>query len=62
MLDISMTKIRLQCPGIVASVGERVATSMPKHVRVRFEAERCLDPCPLDHAGEACACERRSTL
>ncbi len=58
MLDILVAEICLQRPRIVPSVGEGVTASMPQHVRVWFEAELRLDPCPLEHPGEAGGGER----
>ena len=57
-----MAEISLQGSGVMPFVGERKAAGMPKHVRMSFETEACLDTSPLDHAGEACGTEGRSSL
>jgi hypothetical protein len=62
MLDIFVTKIRLQRPGIVPSVGEGVAAGMPKHVGMWLEAELRLDSGPFYHPRKAGAAERSSPL
>ena len=35
---------------------------MPQHVRMGLEAEFCLSPDALDHAGESSRAERRTPL
>jgi len=62
VLNIFVSEIRLQRPSIVASVGESIAARMSKHVWMRLEAEFRLDPCPLDHPGEASRGEWCSAL
>jgi hypothetical protein len=57
-----VAQISLQRPCVVPLVGERVATGMPEHVRVRFEAQFGLSPCPLHHAGKASGGEWRPSL
>ena len=52
MLNVAVAEIGLQRPRVVSLVGERVAASVPEHVRVRLEGKLGLDPCSLDHAGE----------
>jgi hypothetical protein len=37
-------EVSLQRPSVMASVCQRIAASMPEHVRVRLKAELCLDP------------------
>ena len=37
VLYVSMSKVMLQRPGIVASVRQGIATSVPQHVRVDWE-------------------------
>ena len=37
VLDIAMPKVRLQSPGIVASIGQRKVAGMPEHMRMRSE-------------------------
>src|SRR5207237_7217240 len=34
VLDVLVPKPRLQRPGVVAGIGERVATAVPQHVRM----------------------------
>jgi hypothetical protein len=53
VLDISVSKVGLQCAGIVAIVRELGATGMPKHVRMSFDRQLRGNCWPLDHPGEA---------
>jgi hypothetical protein len=53
MLNIFVPKVCLQCPSVVASVGEGVPIGMPEHVRVRLEAQLRLDSRAFDHPGKA---------
>lgn len=53
MLDVAVPEIGLERPGIVTFVGKSIAAGVPVHVRVRFEAQFGLDPCPLHHVGKA---------
>ncbi len=62
VLDIAVAEVRLQSARIVALVRQRVAAGVPQHMRVSLEPEPSLDPCPLDHAGEASGSEWRSPL
>ncbi len=62
MLNIFVPEVRLQCPGIVTSVGQRIAAGVPEHVRVWLEAEFRLATCSFNHPGEAGGGERRSAL
>jgi hypothetical protein len=55
-------RLRLKRSGVVPIVGERKATGVPEHVRVRLKAELGLDTCALDHAGETGSRERRAPL
>jgi hypothetical protein len=52
VLDIFVAEIRLQRPGVVAFVGERVAAGVPQHVRVRLEPKFGLGCCSLNHPSE----------
>ena len=56
-----MSKIGLQCPRIMPSVGKRVAASVTQHMRVRLEGELGGRRGALDHAGEAGSVERRAS-
>ena len=58
MLNIAVPKVRLQCPGVVPLVGQRVAAGVPQHVRVRLERQLGLPARPFDHAGEASRTKR----
>ena len=62
MLNVFVSKIRLQRPGIVTTVGKRVAAGMPQHVRMRLEAKLRLGPSSFEHSGEARGGERCSAL
>ena len=44
MLNVFVSKIRLQRPGMVTAVRQRITAGVPEHVRVRLEAEFRLDP------------------
>jgi hypothetical protein len=37
VLDIFVAEPRLQCPGVVAGISQRVAAAVPQHVRVDWE-------------------------
>src|SRR5262249_58036531 len=62
VLDVSVTKISLQCSGVVTPVRQRVAARMSKHVRMWLEAKLSFDPRPLDHPSEPRGGERRAPL
>ena len=62
VLNVAVAQISLQRPCVVPLVGERVTAGVPEHVRVRFEAQFGLDPCPLHHAGKASGGEWRPSL
>ena len=34
VLDVLVAEPRLQCPGVMAGIGQRVAAAVPQHVRV----------------------------
>jgi hypothetical protein len=57
-----MAEPSLDCPGIVALVGERVAAGMTQHVRVRLQFEAGGSRRPFDHPGKASGRERGSPL
>jgi len=38
VLNVFVSKIRLQRPGIVTPVGQRIAAGVPEHVRTWLEA------------------------
>ncbi len=52
VLDVFVPEIRLQCASVVALIRQRKPAGVPQHVRVRFEAELCLDPRPVQHSGK----------
>ena len=58
MLNVAVAEVGLQSAGVVALVGQGIAASMPKHVRVRLERQLGLPARPLDHAGEPSCAER----
>jgi hypothetical protein len=47
---------------MVSLVGQRVAASVPQHVRMGLEAELGLGPRPLNHPGKPSGSERRGPL
>lgn len=57
VLNIPVPEISLQSPGVVPLVGQRVATGVPQHVRMRLEGQLSLPTCTLDHAGKSCGTE-----
>jgi len=58
MLNVAVTEVGLQGAGVVALVGQRVATGVSQHVRVRLERQLGLPARPFDHAGEASRTKR----
>ena len=52
VLEIFVAKVRLQRPGIVTGIGERIAASVAKHVGMSLDLEGRRCRCPLDHAAE----------
>ena len=60
VLDVAVPKVSLQRSGIVSLIGERIATGMPEHVRVRLEPKFGFGARALDHASEASRRERRA--
>jgi hypothetical protein len=57
-----MAEPALDCPGVVALVGEGVAAGVAEHVRMRLEFEAGPVRRPLAHAGEAEGEERCRAL
>lgn len=57
-----MAEIGLKRPRIVPLVRQRIATGVPKHVRVGLETQLGLGACPFDHPGEPSSSEWRSPL
>ena len=53
VLNVLMAEISLQRSCVVASVGERVATGVPEHVRVCLDRQLGSDARSFNHAGEA---------
>src|SRR5262252_10782970 len=58
VLDVFVAEPRLQRPGVVAGVGERIAAAMPQHVRMYRELH--LGPRP-DPSGDLGIAINRST-
>ena len=58
----AVAKIDLQCPRIMALVGEGEAACVPQHVRLCLEAKLGLHASTLHHASKACRGEGRSAL
>src|SRR3974390_3282428 len=52
VLNILVTKVRLQRSGIMSLVGERVAAGVPEHVRMDFEPQPRFCTCLFDHPGQ----------
>jgi len=57
-----MAQVGLQCPRIVALVGQREAAGMPQHMRMSLEAQPGSDAGALDKPCEAGSAEGRTTL
>ena len=57
-----MAEPPLDCPGVVALVGERVAAGMTQRVRVRREFKAAGSGRPLDHSSKAGGRKRGSAL
>ena len=57
-----MAEPSLDCPSVVALVGEGVAAGVAEHVRVRLQLEAGDDGSTLDHPGKAGRGERGSPL
>jgi hypothetical protein len=62
VLDVLVPEVRLQRPGVVSLIGQRIAASVPQHVGVALEAELGRFPSPNNHLGEASGGKRRPTL
>jgi hypothetical protein len=62
VLDIFVTKIRLQGASIVPIIREFIAAGMPQHVRMRLKGELGLNPSALNHAGESSGAKRSATF
>ena len=60
VLDVAVAKVSLQRSGIVSLIRERVAASVPQHVRVRLEPKFGFGARTLDHASEASRREWRA--
>jgi hypothetical protein len=57
-----MAEPSLDCPSVVAIVGQGVAAGVAQHVRVRLHFKAGGNRRPLDHAGKASGRERGSPL
>ena len=57
-----MAQVGLQCPRIVALVGQGEAAGVPEHVGVSLEAELGLDASTLHHPSKGCRGEGRTPL
>jgi hypothetical protein len=53
VLDVAVTKVRLQRARVVALICERVAASVPKHVRMGLEPKLCCGARALDARANA---------
>ncbi len=62
MLNVPVSQVRLQRPGVRAVVRQLVAAGMAKHVRMRLQLDASADGRALDHPGEASGRERRTAL
>jgi len=62
MPDVLVAEISLDRSSILAGVGQRVARSMPEHVRVGLERQPGLLTGPLRHSVETVAIEWRPAL
>jgi hypothetical protein len=62
ILNVSMAQVSLQRSGVVAVVGQLVATGVSKHMGMGFDAEIGRRRGPLDHPREAWRCQRRDAL
>src|SRR3979490_1307327 len=60
--DRPVAEPSLDCPGVVALVGECVAAGMAQHVRMRLQFEARGQGGPLDHPGKAGGRERGAPL
>jgi hypothetical protein len=58
VLNVAVAQIGLQCPGIVALVGQREPAGVAQYVRMGLEAQLCGFPGALDHAGKSRGGER----
>ena len=57
-----MSKVVLDCPGVLAIVCELVAARVPQHVGVNEEGKARSFTCPCDHALIASHAQRRQAL
>jgi hypothetical protein len=48
-----MAKVGLQRTSVVASIGQRIATGVPEHMRVDLNPQLRGTPSSLDHSREA---------
>src|SRR5256885_12592312 len=47
VLDVLVAEPRLQCPGVMAGIGQRVAAAVPQHVRSEEHTSELQSPCNL---------------
>jgi hypothetical protein len=57
-----MAEPRLDCPGVVTLVGQRVAAGVAQHMGMGLEIEACAGGGTLDHPGKASCRERGAPL
>jgi len=62
VLNVAVTQVGLQCPRIVALIGQGEAAGVPEHVGVNLEAELGSDAGALDKPCEAGRAEGRTPL
>jgi hypothetical protein len=57
-----MAEIALQCPGVVALIGQSETAGVPEHVGVSLETKLCGLTSALHHPGKTGGRERRAAL
>ena len=61
MLDVGVAEPKLQPPGVMAGIGQKVSASVSQHVRVHVRQSRSITGC-ADHLGGVRARHRTATL
>ena len=62
VLDVAVSQIGLERPGVVALVGQRVGAGVSQHVRGRIECKPRVGACPLHQSGKPSSGKGRSSL